>query len=174
MRLAYRFRQFFGGLRALRRAPVSDAERREADAVLPPLAREWFHALPRDLQWHGLQVMHDLQRAGVDRADVLAAALLHDAGKAAGPSGPLVRAFSVLAIHFAPAWSARRKAIDYRAAQGIDRVLAIAYQHPQIAAERAARCGCDPVTIDLIRHHQDEDRKDDALLQLFQQVDNEN
>jgi 23S rRNA maturation-related 3'-5' exoribonuclease YhaM len=171
LKLLYRFRQFFGGVFA----PVSDEERREADAVLNPSARAWFHSLPRDLQWHGLQVMHDLKRAGVDRSDVLAAALLHDAGKAAGPNGPLVRAFLVLAVHLAPDWSARRKEIDYRAARGIDRVLAIAYQHPEIAAQKAAACGCDPVTIDLIRHHQDADRAtDDALLQLFRQIDDRN
>ena len=171
MRLFYRVRQFFGGVFAR----VSDEDRREAEAVLNPQAREWFHSLPGDLQWHGLQVMHDLKRAGVDRSDALAAALLHDAGKAAGPNGPLVRTFIVLARHLAPAWSARRKEIDYREARGVDRVLAIAYQHPEIAAEQAAACGCDPVTIELIRHHQDADRgRDDALLQLFQQVDDQN
>jgi len=148
---------------------------READSILNPPARAWFRSLPRDLQWHGLQVMHDLKHAGVDRYDMLAAALLHDAGKAAGSSGPLVRAFIVLALHLMPDWSARRSQLDYRRAQGIDRVLAIAGQHPQIAAEKAAECGCDPITIDLIRYHQDYRRsKDDALLQLFQQVDNEN
>ena len=171
MRLLYRFRQFFGGVFAR----VSDADRREADAVLNPAARAWFHALPRDLQWHGVQVLHDLQHAGVDRSDVLAAALLHDAGKAEGPSGPLVRTFIVLARHLAPAWAARRKEIDYRAARGIDRVLAVSYQHPAIAAEKAAACGCDPVTIDLIRHHQDKPPSmENELLQLFQQVDDEN
>jgi hypothetical protein len=154
---------------------VSDEDRRAADAVLNPAASEWFHALPRDLQWHGLQVMRDLQRAGVDRADVLAAALLHDAGKAEGPNGPLVRTFSVLVRQLAPAWSARRKAIDYRSARGIDRVLAIAYQHPAIAAEKAAACGCDPVTIDLIRHHQDVlPGTENEWLQLFRQVDDAN
>jgi hypothetical protein len=168
LRLFYRFRQFFSGVFA----QVSDDERREADAVLNEPARAWFHSLPRDLQWHGVQVMHDLKRAGVDRSDVLAAALLHDAGKAAGPNGPLVRAFNVLVVRLVPAWSARRKVIDYRAARGLDRVLAIAYQHPQIAAERAAACGCDPITIDLIRSHQDYERgQHDPLLQLFQQAD---
>ena len=171
MRLVYRVQQFFGGVLAR----VSEADRREAEAVLNPLAREWFHSLPRDLQWHGVQVMRDLKRAGVDQAELLAAALLHDAGKAAAPNGPLVRTFIVLARHLAPAWSARRKEIDYHAAQGIDRVLAVAYQHPEIAAEKAAACGCDPITIDLIRHHQDTDRsRDDALLQLFQRVDDQN
>lgn len=171
MRLFYRFRQFFGGVFAR----VSAAERREVDAVLNPLARAWFHSLPRDLQWHGLQVMHDLQRAGVDRSDVLTAALLHDAGKALGPNGPVVRALIVLLRQLAPAWSARRQRLDYRAARGIDRMLAIAYQHPEIAAEKAAACGCEAVTIALIRHHQEYDRgPHDPLLQLLQQADNKN
>jgi hypothetical protein len=171
LRLFYRFRQFFGGVFAR----VSDEERCEADAALNLAARAWFHSLPRDLQWHGMQVMRDLKHAGVNRSDVLAAGLLHDAGKAAGSSGPLVRTFIVLALHLAPDWSARRKEIDYRAARGIDRVLAVAYQHPAIAADKAATCGCDPVTIDLIRYHQDTVRgKDDPLLQILQQVDDEN
>ena len=171
MRPFYRFRQFFGGVFAR----VSEAEEREADAILNPPARAWFHSLPRDLQWHGLQVMHDLKRAGVDRSDVLAAALLHDAGKALGPNGPVVRAFIVLLRHLAPAWSAGRQQLDYRAARGIDRILAIAYQHPEIAAEMAATCGCDLVTINLIRYHQEYDRgPHDPLLQLLQQADNKN
>ncbi len=171
MRLFYRVRQFFGGVFA----QVSDEDQREADAVLNPAAREWFHSLPRDLQWHGVQVMRDLKRAGVDQSAVLAAALLHDAGKAEGPNGPLVRTLIVLARRLAPGWFARRKTIDYGLAQGIDRILAVACQHPTIAAERAAACGCDPVTIDLIRRHQDPVHgADDALLQLFQQVDDQN
>jgi hypothetical protein len=171
LRILYRARQFWGGLFAR----VSDADAREAEAVLNPSAYTWFRSLPYDLQWHGLRVMHDLQHVGVDRPEVWAAALLHDAGKAEGSSGPLVRAFIVLAVHLAPDWSARRKEIDYRSARGIDRVLAIAYQHPQIAAEKAIACGCDPITIDLIRYHQDTARgKTDPLLQLFQQVDDQN
>ncbi len=171
MKLIYRVQQFLGGVLAR----VSDEDRREADRLLTAPARAWFHSLPRDLQWHGLQVMRDLQRAGVDRSDVLAAALLHDAGKAAGPNGPLVRTFIVLALRLAPTWSARRKAIDYQAARGIDRVLAIAYQHPQIAADKATGCGCSPVTIDLIRYHQDDARgQDDPLLLSFQRADDRN
>jgi hypothetical protein len=154
---------------------VSDEELRKADAVLNSPARVWFHSLPRDLQWHGLQVMHHLQRAGIDRPEVLAAALLHDAGKASGPSGPIVRAMGVLAIRLAPRWSERRKEIDYRAVRGLNRVLAVAHQHPAIAAEKALACGCDPVTIDLIRYHQDAAHAiRDPVLKLFQQVDDQN
>ncbi len=142
--------------------------------MLPPPACAWFLSLPHDAQWHGLQVMHDLKRAGIDQPAVLAAALLHDAGKAVGPSGPIVRALSLLALHVLPDWSARHKEIDYRAARGFDRIMAIAYQHPAIAAEQAARCGCDPLTVDLIRYHQDADRAvNDPILRAFQRADDQ-
>jgi hypothetical protein len=170
LRILYRARQFIGGLTAR----VSEADRRAADGVLPPAARAWFRSLPRDVQWHGLNVMNDLRQAGHDRAELLAAALLHDAGKAEASSGPVQRAFSVLARHLAPEWAARRVRLDWRSARGLDRVMAVAAQHPQIAAGRAAQCGCDPVTIDLIRRHQNRAGADDDLLRALQQVDDRN
>jgi hypothetical protein len=167
LRVFYRARQFFGGLFAR----VSEADRREAEAVLPPLARTWFRSLPPDLQRHGLLVMRDLRAAGFDRPDVLTAALLHDAGKAEASSGPIQRAIVVLARKLAPAWVARRARRDWQSARGLDRLLTVAAQHPQIAAEKAARYGCDPVTIELIRRHQDQWAGDEPLLQAFQRVD---
>lgn len=167
MRLRYRLRQFVGGMLAR----VSDEDRREAEAVLPPAAQIWFRALPVDLQWHGLNVMRGLKAAGMDRAEVLAAALLHDAGKVEAASGPIQRGLIVLARRFAPDWLARRAQLDWRTARGLDRLAAVAAQHPAIAADRAAQCGCDPITVDLIRRHQDRSAGDDSLLLLFQQVD---
>jgi len=167
VRLRYRLHQFFGGLLAR----VSEADRLAADAVLPAGARAWFRSLPADLQWHGLQVMRDLQANGVARAEVLAAALLHDAGKAEASSGPIQRGLIVLARRLAPDWLARRSGADWRTARGLDRVAAVAAQHPRIAAERAAQCGCAPLTVELIRRHQDQSAGGDPVLTLFQQVD---
>jgi hypothetical protein len=171
LRSIYRARQFFGGLLA----HVTESDLREADRSLPPKAQMWFRSLPRDLQRHGLKVIRDLQRSGIDQSEVLAAALLHDAGKAAGPSGPIGRAIVVLAKKFTPKRFARYSVIDWRSARGLDRLLAVAQQHPQIAAERAQACGCDPITIDLIRRHQDRsNQNNDPLLIAFQQVDDRN
>jgi putative nucleotidyltransferase with HDIG domain len=155
-------------------ARVTEADRREAEAVLPPSARLWFRSLPRDLQWHGLQVMRDLKRAGIDHAAVLAAALLHDAGKAEAASGPIQRATIVLTRHLTPGWVTRRSAIDWRSARGLERMVAVAQQHPQIAADIAQHYGCDPITIDLIRRHQDRTGADDPMLRALQQVDDRN
>ena len=171
MKPLYRVRQFFGGLFAR----VTEADRREADLVLPLQARGWFRSLPRDLQWHGLRVMRDLRRSGVDRSEVLAAGLLHDAGKAAASIGPIQRAIIVLMQRLAPKWSARYSDADWRSVRGLARWLAVAYQHPQIAAEQARQCGCDPLTIDLIRRHQDhQDANADPLLIVLQHVDDRN
>lgn len=171
MRSIYRVRQFFGGLFAR----ISAADLHEADQSLPPAARIWFRSLPRDLQWHGLKVMRALKHRGFDRADVLAAALLHDAGKAVGPSGPIGRALVVLAKKFAPQQFASYRSIDWQTARGLDRLMAIAWQHPQIAAERAQECGCESITIDLIRRHQDRSISNtDSLLISFQAVDDRN
>ena len=171
MKPLYRARQFFGGLLAR----VTEADRCEADLVLSPQARGWFRSLPRDLQWHGLHVMRDLRQSGVDRSEVLAAGLLHDAGKAVASIGPIQRAIIVLTQHLAPRWSARYSNADWQSVRGLARWLAVAYQHPQIAAERARQCGCDPITIDLIRRHQDHQGADgDPLLIVLQRVDNRN
>ena len=143
--------------------------------MLPPPARAWFRSLPRDLQWHGLRVMRDLKESGIDRPEVLAAALLHDAGKAAGPSGPLCRALIVLARRLAPDRFERWSSIDWQSARGLYRLMAVAHQHPRIAAEMAEKLGCDPITIDLIRRHQDRSGlAGDSMLIELQQVDDRN
>jgi hypothetical protein len=154
---------------------VTAADLREADRSLPPDAQRWFRSLPRDLQWHGLKVMRDLKRSGFDRSDVLAAALLHDAGKAVGPGGPIGRALIVLTKKFAPRQFALYRSIDWRSTRGLDRLFAVAWQHPQIAADHAQECGCDLITIDLIRRHQDRSSNNaDPLLVAFQKVDDRN
>jgi hypothetical protein len=168
LRSIYRARQFFGSWFAR----VTEADRREADQVLPPQARVWFRSLPRDLQWHGLCVMRDLRRAGFSQSPLLAAAVLHDAGKAAGPSGPFQRTLVVLARRFAPAWFARYSKVDWQSARGLARLMTVAQRHPQIAAELAGQAGCDPITIDLIRRHQDRaGAAADPLLAALQQAD---
>lgn len=77
MRPAYRVRQF----RAHLRAQVAPAERAAAHALLPTAATSLFDAMPVADQRHALDVVGRLREAGVDNADLLAAALLHDAAK---------------------------------------------------------------------------------------------
>jgi hypothetical protein len=63
------------------RARVDPAEQELVDRLLPQEARELFRGMPVADQRHGLDVAQRLLSAGHDDPDLLAAALLHDAGK---------------------------------------------------------------------------------------------
>ena len=77
MRPGYRVRQFGDHLRAR----VAPAERAAAHALLPTSAAPLFDAMPVADRRHALDVVRRLHEAGVDDADLLVAALLHDAAK---------------------------------------------------------------------------------------------
>lgn len=63
------------------RARVDPAEEAVVDAVLPRPAARLFRAMPVADRRHALDVVARLLAAGLDDRDLLAAALLHDAGK---------------------------------------------------------------------------------------------
>ena len=192
MSAAYRLRQFGRGLVAsLRRQPLRRDEERLVDALLTPAARRLFARQPVDAQRHGLNVLHDLQRAARDepalRAPALQiAALLHDAGKVAAAEagvpitlwlrGPLV-VLEALLNKRAPdrlrAWASDNPQHGWRYA------LHVHLQHPAIGATWAQAAGCPPLACWLIAHHQNEPPADTPahrrnLLVALQQADNRN
>jgi hypothetical protein len=77
MRPAYRARQFGTHLFAR----VSADERASAHELLPSAAAVVFDAMPVADQRHAFDVLTRLQVSGYTDRDLLAAALLHDAGK---------------------------------------------------------------------------------------------
>jgi len=165
----YRVRQFLVALTA----SLSNGDLAEADSHLPPEARALFRRMPRDGQAHALRVLRDLKRAGHDHPSLLAAALLHDAGKSAARVTPLTRSIFVVVKRIAPAWLGRLLAGGWRAP------LVALRDHPRVGAEWARAAGCDELTVSLIARHQD--RPDDAsageadrLLRALQEVDDRN
>jgi len=168
----YRVRQFVSALLAR----VSPDALREADEVLPPDARKLFRRMCASDQRHSLNVMRTLRRQGHTEPDVLAAALLHDMGKSAARLYPWHRAIIVLSAHFAPgvlAWLIRGEPRGWR------RPFVIHRQHTEIGAEWAAQAGCSPLTVSLIRRHQEPLRRapqDEAerLLVALQRADGVN
>jgi hypothetical protein len=70
-----------GQLVAHVRARVEPEEEAMARRLLPAAAAALFASLPVADRRHGLDVVERLVASGVDDPDVLAAALLHDAGK---------------------------------------------------------------------------------------------
>ena len=102
----YRVRQFFRALAAWTTPPG----RAEVEALLTPAQAALFGRMSRYDQLHGLNVARTLRAAGYEHSDLLAAALLHDVAKSAGPLRLWRRAAIVLLRAFAPrllAWLAR-------------------------------------------------------------------
>jgi hypothetical protein len=166
-RLAYRSRQFRGALLMPRR-PVTD------DLLRPHLSSAQivlFRRMQPSEQAHAFQVLERLTAAGHADPDLLAAALLHDAGKALAPLSLVDRALVVLARQFLPAAARRWGSGEPR---GFFRPFVTAAQHPAWGANLAAAAGASPRTCDLIRRHQDVPVADDLLLAALQSVDDSN
>lgn len=170
MGAVYRVSQF---LRALK-ARLSPAEREWARSLLTPAAAELFEGLPRQDQRHGMDVALALRDTGVEEPAVLAAALLHDAGKARSHLTLFHRTAVVLLQAGQPALL---HALGEEERQDWRRPFWVHLHHPEIGAELAEAAGCEELTVWLIRHHHrpageipDAHRR--ALLELLQHLDN--
>ena len=153
-RIGRRIRQFLRGVTAA----VSEEELRWASELLPPAGLARFRRMPVDAQRHSLNVLTTLQRAGWHDPDLAAAALLHDAGKAAASAAGLtfnawVRTALVLVEAVAPTLPARLAVND--TGGGWRYLLHVHLAHPKIGAQWAEADGCSPLTCWLIAHHQD-------------------
>jgi hypothetical protein len=118
-------RQFFAHLRA----SVTPADRAIVAGWLTPPQLALFDAMHVADRRHGLDVVASLRASGVTDADVLVAGLLHDAGKA--DTG---------------VWRVAGVAPGMRAS--LERLL----RHAETSATLAARAGCSPRTVELIRN----------------------
>jgi len=109
---------------------------------------------------HGLDVVATLRARGVSDVEVLLAGLLHDAGKGDTGLGPRV-AYS-LGQAYGP-WVERIASKVPGWGSALERLR----DHAETSALIAARAGCSPRTVELIRH-QDAPIDPDAgrLLQL--------
>jgi hypothetical protein len=147
MRWAYRVRQFWMHLNA-RRRPVDDAPAR---AVLQGPAMALFASMPKDDQIHGLCVLATLRSEGPCPPELAAAALLHDVGKAEANLHLAARTLIVLVRAVRPSWLtalARQPWAPWR------RQLQAQLAHAERGAELCACAGCAPLTVALVRHHE--------------------
>lgn len=172
MRAQYRLHQLLAALTAR----VTEADLLEADAHLPRDARVLFRRMPRDGQAHALRVLRALKHQGHMHASLLAAALLHDAGKSAAHITPLTRSLFVLLQHVAPAWLER---LSPAMSRGWRWPFVVLRDHPRIGAEWAAHAGCDAMTVALIARHQEHVHNvgtsdEDHLLKILQDIDDQN
>ncbi len=163
-RAVYRTRQFF---RALTASLVGE-DWGPVEEVLTPAQRALFARMSPADRRHGLAVYRALVAQGASAHDLLVAALLHDAGKAAVPFLLGVRVAVVLLGRFAPR-------LLERLSEGRGGPFTLYRHHAEIGAEWAARAGCSPLAVALIRHHERPverpDSEEGRLLAQLQQVD---
>jgi putative nucleotidyltransferase with HDIG domain len=170
-KIRYRVGQFFQALTAR----VSDEEVRRATRALTPKAQALFCRQAAQDQRHALAVYHALRQAGYDDPHLLAAALLHDVGKAATRLSAVHRSIIVLLGRFSPALLAR---LSKGESARWNRPFVIHARHAEMGARWAEEAGCSPLTVALIRRHEegpaDGATEEDRLLAVLQAADDAN
>ncbi len=137
-------------------ARVGEADLAPVRAYLPPAGQALFLTMSRGDQRHSLDVFAALTATGCDDRDLLAAALLHDAGK----GNHRVRYPMRPAIVLLHAWAPRL--LDWLAGPAATapigwwrRPFRDAWHHAELGAILAQRAGLAPRVVELIRTHHD-------------------
>jgi hypothetical protein len=144
---------------------IADAQLRALPDLANPRQLALFRSMHPADQHHGLAVRRALLAQGVADPDLLLAALLHDAGK--GRTGLLPRVIHSLGQAYG-AWIPRLARRLPGLAAPLDRLA----DHPALSAELAARAGCSPRAVDLIRWQ--EAPRDPELGRLLRLADEAN
>ncbi len=171
MSAAYRVQQFIHALRAVIR-PNKDGLELPA-RYLSSEAQSLFEAMPGYDRQHAFNVVRALQGQGRTDTDLLAAALLHDAGKTGQQDGAL-RLWHRVAVVLLRAF---RPGLLDRIAKDLPgswrRPFFVQQCHAAIGAELARKAGCSPRTVALIQHHEDAaGQVEDPDLAALQTADN--
>jgi hypothetical protein len=135
--------------------PLSAEERLEVARWLPASALPLFQTMSAADQQHSLRVCQGLQARGCSDSDLLAAALLHDVGKAQGRVPFWTRPVIVLGKLCAPRLLARLATYPRAGQSRWRRSLGYAWWHAEIGAEMATAAGLSEHAALYIRtHHQ--------------------
>jgi hypothetical protein len=146
----------------------------EVRTLLPPPLFELFIQMRPSDQFHSYCVCKMLIELGQVNTDLLAAALLHDAGKAKMPLMIWERVMIVLGFKF---FRKQADELGRRPPTLLTRSFVVAVQHPAWGAEMVKAAGGSPVLVELIRRHQDKIESQDELsdlLKVLQEADNLN
>jgi hypothetical protein len=143
----HRIRQFAWRLAATR--PPEDVL---AQQLLPDAALALFKRMSAGDQQHSVQVLLALRKSGAWGSEVEQAALLHDVAKSQARLTLTHRVAVVLLGTLAPRLLERLAAPD---APPWRYPFYVHVRHAEIGAALCAQAGCSPVTVALVRAHQD-------------------
>jgi hypothetical protein len=147
-RRAHLARRFFGSLRpgGPRRADVAWVEQHLLPAELPI----WRNMSGPDRR-HSVAVAREVERALGHEATrpVVAAALLHDAGKSVSGLRTYGRVIATVSAAVAGHDSARA----WKEGRGFTRRVGLYILHPELGADLLAMAGSDPLTVAWTREH---------------------
>lgn len=146
-------------------ARVTEPERLGLAAWATPGELRIFDAMHVADRRHGLDVVASLRAEGVSDREVLAAALIHDAGK--GDVGLWPRVVHALGQRHGP-WAGRLA----RLVPGFGRSLDQLAGHAAASAAMAAEVGCSTRTVELIRWQ--EAPRDEEFGELLRLADEAN
>ena len=155
--VSYRLGQGFEHLGLV--MPLTVEDRTEVARWLPPSALSLFFTMSKADQQHSLRVCRGLLAEGHTEQDLLAAALLHDVGKAEGRVPFWTRPTIVLSKLLAPGWLRRSVVHPHEfTARHVPRwqqALSYAWWHADVGAELATQAGLSERAALYIRtHHQ--------------------
>ena len=140
-------------------APLTANDYAEVERWLPESALPLFRTMSAADQQHSLRVCRGLLACGCQEEHLLAAALLHDVGKAEGRVPFWTRPVIVLGKALAPGWLKRSMLDLERLEQGDgaswQRALSYAWWHAEVGAKLAAEAGLsEQATLYIRTHHQ--------------------
>ena len=166
MRPFYRVWQFWQIVTA---RPLGEEAQEEIETVLSPAQQRLFGRFSASEQQHSYRVYQKLHQAGQDNPDLLAAALLHDIGKARLRrlwwDRPVVVLGQALFARKAAEWAVGKP-------EGFTRPFVVKANHAEWGAADAETAVSSPLTVTLIRRHHDlpASEKDKNLAQLLAQL----
>jgi hypothetical protein len=131
--------------------------------------------MPRHDRQHALKVMAALQGNGHTDPDLMAAALLHDAGKTVQQDSPLRLWHRVAVVLLRAFWPSMLDRIAQDRPGDWRQPFHVQQCHGAIGAELARKAGCSQRTVALIEHHEDPPGQvEDPLLAALQAADSSN
>jgi hypothetical protein len=153
-------------------APLTAEELAEVAELLPTTALNLFASMSPADQRHSLRVCRGLRARGREERDILAAALLHDVGKAAGRVPFWTRPVIVIGKRCSPRLLTSLTAYPAEGSRlpGWRRALSYAWWHAEVGADLAAGAGLNARVVHYIRMHHRPDSPELAELHLVDEA----